>query len=98
VLLLLLLLPCWLQVLEGATGPLAGPALVAAGNAALAAASGSSSSRASKGSSGSRASRAKAGQGSLLAVKGVGLGLRPGCEVQLRGSWEQHETYGWQIT
>jgi hypothetical protein len=79
-------------VLEGSTDPSAGPALVAAGAAALAAASGSS-----KGSS-SKNRFSRSAQAGLLAVKGKGLGLRAGAEVALRGSWEQHETYGWQIT
>jgi hypothetical protein len=82
-----------LQVLEGSTDPSAGPALVAAGNTVLAAASiSSSSSSKAKGKGGSRK-----GSPQGLAVKGSGLGLRAGVEVQLRGTWEQHETYGWQI-
>jgi hypothetical protein len=70
---------------------------VAAGAAALPAASGSSkgSGRASRGS---RLGRTSAQGLGLLAVKGKGLRLRAGAEVALRGSWEQHETYGWQIT
>lgn len=97
--LLLLLLHWWLQVLEGSTDPSAGPAIVAAGNAALAAASGSSgkgSSKTAKAGNKNKA-KAKAGQGQGLCVKGSLLGLRVGAEVTLTGSWQQHETYGWQI-